>query len=240
MIADDYKGFGIALANAVIPPHTALRWGQEYRELEACRKVDPYNPVAVPEEPETKALLETISFALIDLGLEIFGPDLGLYNRRFLVKDEQSSTHAVPLHQDTAYHRGWMNKASFFVALTESSAVNGGLTVWPGTWVYGSLGDAGVINRELLRGRRSFTPHMVPGDVLVMHSATWHESAPSTTGGLRILADIILQPSSDPSTIETLFGGEHARFAPENPFSSCRVSRLKELQAKVDEYEARA
>jgi ectoine hydroxylase-related dioxygenase (phytanoyl-CoA dioxygenase family) len=67
-------------------------------------------------------------------------------------------------------------------------------------------------------------PVLAPGDVVLMHSALWHESGPRVTGPDRVLADIIYQRADDP-----------ARALPrEGIFVRSRSSRLRELQAQVD------
>src|SRR5581483_11638430 len=144
--------------------------------------------------------------ALLDIIELAFGPDIALYNQRFVVKDEHSRT-PVFAHQDYCYHVGWPNKASAFVALSPMTPENGGMVFYPGTHHFGYLGDAGEINIDILEpGWPELAPSLDPGDVAIMNSCTWHRSGPHVSGPDRVLADIIYQPADDPSGVALLRG----------------------------------
>lgn len=200
------------------------------------RKVE-YNPVSVsgpfpdplsrfPRHPE-----------LLDIVEQVFGPDIALYNYRFVMKDKHSRGE-VFAHQDICYHVGFQRKASLFVALSEVDSQNGGMKFYSGTHKFGHLGDAGEISEQMLTGRSWVCPFLAPGDAVLMNSATWHSSFPHISGCDRVLADIIYQPADDPSGRELLRGEWRCEPQPwlrgEGIFKRSRVSRLKELQAIVD------
>lgn len=180
---------------------------------------------------------------ILDIVAELLGSaSVGLYNERVMVKDE-FARGSVFLHHDVAYHQGGQNKLSAFIALSNVSAENGGLIFYPRSHIFGHLGDAGEINRELLEryNLKPYTPALQPGDVVFMHSSLWHESPPWKSGEDRVLIDAIYQPASDLTTKELLRGDiSQAQLSGyafnstlrEQPFTRSRVSRIKELEAE--------
>lgn len=174
--------------------------------------------------------------ALLDIVEQVFGPDIALYNHRFVVKDK-AAKDAVFLHQDTGYHVGWPQKASLFVALSEMDTSNGGMRFYKGSHRYGYLGDAGEISRDMTVADDWYAPFLQPGDAVLMHSATWHASFTHISGPNRVLADIIYQPASDPSGIKLLRGKWQCEPQPwlreGGIFKRSRTSRIKELEAKA-------
>jgi hypothetical protein len=230
-----HREMGWAFRPRVFSAHQCAAIADRLSARLPSRKADQFNPVEVAEDDDLHGLLSQLSEhpALLDFAEFIIGPDIGLYNQRFVVKDQHSRA-AVPLHQDTPYHKGFPEKWSFFVALAEMTPYNGLLVVYQGSHQLGHLGDAGEIRADLAAGFRAVRFPMMPGDVLAMHSSCWHESLAHTSGPDRLLADIILQPASDPSTVAVLRG--HRRtplYMPTAPFVSCRVSRLRDLQSQV-------
>lgn len=231
----DSLGTGVGLARGVFAPEDVDRWRAAVTASILAGPRDPFNPVAV-ELPELLREIARHSDFIEMAKKRLDSYRLSLYNERLVVKDA-AARGPVFLHQDCAYHKGGLDKWSAFVALTESSARNGGLTVYPGTHVYGSLGDAGEIDRAMLAavGAEPWTPSMNPGDVLLMHSATWHESGAHTEGPDRILVDIILSPGEDPFCLP--LSGPCTATAPAAlhvaPLVRSRVSRIRELEAEV-------
>lgn len=146
------------------------------------------------------------------------------YNVRLVVKDKHAKA-GVFLHQDVGYHIGSLPKLSAFVALSSVIPENGGMRFWLGTHKYGYLGDVGEIDPKWLKEKVEIVcPVLAPGDVVLMHSATWHSSGENTCGVDRVMVDIIYQRADDP-----------ARMVPRDGlFVRSRSSRLKELQAQVD------
>ncbi len=169
---------------------------------------------------------------------KIYGPNIALYNFRFVVKDEVNAG-PVFLHNDISYHQGYLNRLSAFVAFTDMNITNGGLKFYLGTHKFGSLADAGELNVDLLPDDwPTITPSVKAGDVIFMNSGLWHCSGENTSLAERILADIHYQPSDDPSSIELLAGEWKTdyripRDLSNKLFKRCRVSRLKELESEV-------
>ena len=120
------------------------------------------------------------------------------------------------------------------------------MAFYPGTHLFGYLGDAGELNRAVLDHRwPRISPELAPGDVVLMHECTWHESEPYTAGPDRVLVQITYQPASDPSGIELLRGEWRTPIRltdsiREQLFLRSRATRLRELQAVVDRHEGRA
>jgi hypothetical protein len=241
-VPDVYRKTGLFVLRRAIPEALILEWqaawAQFCGEIAAGRHVDPYNPVVV-HEPLTPPLREIYRCAsLLDV-LETIYPDLALYTQRIVIKDGKSRG-PVFLHHDAGYDIGWPDKTSVFVPLSKVSGDNGGLVFYPGTHVLGYLGDAGELNRAMIDPDwPTVCPALDPGDVVLMHECTWHESRPHVAGPDRIVVQITYQPSSDPSSVELLRGQWRtdirlADLPRDRFFTRSRASRLRELQAEVD------
>lgn len=221
-----------------------LAWVQftESLRTQGGRNVNRFNPVAVDEAPPPPLADLHKHPALLDIVQQAFGPDIALYNQRFVVKDKYS-LGPVFTHQDYCYHRGWPVKASAFVALSPMTPENGGMIFYPGTHQFGYLGDAGEVDHDVLGPDwPELAPSLEPGDVAFMHSCTWHRSGPHVSGPERVLADIIYQPADDPSGIALLRGEWRteiffSKLSGKPLFKSCRSSRLRDLQQKIDQFE---
>lgn len=243
-----FEQMGIFVVRRAIPAETLkvweAAWDQFYKaEFSSGRTVNRFNPVAIDRQPPP--ILEDIHRhpSLLDIAELAFGPDIALYNQRFVIKDRHSRA-SVFLHNDFAYHFGWPAKASAFVALSPVTPENGGMIFYPGTHQYGYLGDAGELNSEFLDPEwPSICPALEPGDVAFMNSSTWHRSGAHTGGPDRIMVDVIYQPANDPSGIELLRGQWRTelflpREATGNIFSTSRSTRLRQMQQRLDQFEA--
>jgi len=238
-----YAQTGVYVITGAFPTDTVgpwlSSWSAFYESRLNERQVYRFNPVAVTEEPpdELKAICR--DRRLLDIAEQIFGPDIALYNFRFLIKDKHSRG-PIFRHHDLCYHTGHMNRASFFVPLSRANGRNGALSFILGTHHFGYLGDAGqLLDAVLDPDWPILSPELSPGDLVVMHSALWHESGPHSAGEDRVMADICLQPASDPSGTEILRGKATTEYRiPESlrgkVFKRSRVSRLAELQSQVD------
>lgn len=232
---------GVFIARKAIPVLDLIDWQRAWDVFSREGRTAGWNPVQV-QGPFPSPLADLYKHpAILDLVEAVFGPDIGLYNFRFVVKDAQARG-SVFLHQDTGYHVGHMTKLSAFVALSECNILNGGMQFALGTHRYGYLGDAGEINRTGLRDDWAVDfemdcPELQPGDVVLMDSRLWHGSVKHTGGPDRVLADVIYQPANDPSGLELVRG--HWRCEPQpwlraaNIFTRSRTSRLKEMQEKL-------
>jgi len=239
---------GVFVIRQAVPEQTMRVWQAEWENfyrstLEKGRAVNKFNPVAVDETPPPILAAIHKEPALLDIIEQAFGPDIALYNQRFVIK-YHNSRDKVFLHQDFPYHLGWPTKASAFVAISEVTPQNGGLNFYVGTHQFGYLGDVGEINPSVIDADwPSICPSLKPGDVALMNSSTWHMSGPHTGGPDRVIADIIYQPASDPSGVALLRGQWQTELfsskIPRNDiFVRCRSSRLREMQQKLDAFEA--
>lgn len=237
-LGEDFDRDGMVVCRGVIEPDILTMWQDEwalyYDGVVSKRKVA-FNPVAV-DGPFPAALNGMRDYPpILDLVEQIHGPDIALYNFRFVVKDALARDE-VFAHQDTPYHVGWPNKLSAFVALSESNVCNGGMWFYRGTHQYGYMGDAGELDVDVLPDVSHYCPDLEPGDVVLMHSATWHRSTKHDGKSPdRVLADIIYQPASDPSGRELVRGEWRCEPAywmhTDVLFKRSRVSRIKELEA---------
>ena len=246
--ADVFKQTGVFVIRKAISESTLRNWQRIWDEfyntqLGGNRNVNRFNPVAV-DEPAPPGLAEMHKDPdLLNVVEQAFGPDIALYNQRFVIKDYQSRG-PVFLHSDFPYHLGWPNKASAFVPLSVMTPENGGMIFYPGTNQFGYLGDAGEVNPDVLPSDwPTISPSIEPGDFVLMNSCTWHASGPHVSGPDRVLADIIYQPADDPSSIALLRGQWQTEvFLQRRPdlFIRSRVTRMKELQKRVDEIDGTA
>ena len=236
-----YRAAGIFVVKGLFPAALVKGWQKAWddfsQEKLKNREVG-FNKVHVGEAlPETLDSLYQNEYH-IKVARSIFGEDIGLYVHRFVIKD-QFSRDKVFLHNDACYHAGFPLKASFFTPLSVCNADNGSLEFFPGTHQYGSLADAGEIDPSQFPAWPSVIPDLAPGDLVVMNSYTWHRSGIHSSGPDRIMADTILQPAYDPTTLKVLAGRERAtnkmnREPGANYFVRSRVSRIKELVTELE------
>lgn len=232
---------GVLVVRKAVPPSIVRKaredWDRFQKQALGQRQVYRFNPVAVQEElpVELEALYDNDD--VLAIASQIFGDDIALYSFRFVIKD-QFARDAVFLHNDVGYHLGRGVNASFFIPLSNCDADNGGLSFFVGTHKFGYLGDVGELNSGVLQpGWPKFTPTLVPGDLVVMNSATWHESGPHKSGPDRILADVILKSAHDPFYKKVIRGQAQMQYCVDGArgiFNRSRVSRLTEYQARID------
>ena len=234
-LKQDFDRDGVVVLRGLIDAGTLADWRFDWDVFSRKPRTPGFNPVEV-NGPFPATLSDLYRYPpLLDAVCEVFGPDIALYNYRFVVKDEHSR-NAVFLHQDTCYHVGWPTKLSAFVALSEVNDGNGPLRFYKGSYQFGYMGDAGELGRAPMPNPW-FQPRLAAGDVVLMHSATWHESGELNCGPTRVLADCIFQPANDPSGIELLRGEWRCTPQPwlrsSNLFVRSRTSRLTEMQKKL-------
>lgn len=138
----------------------------------------------------------------------LFDGEAGWDFLRIVRKDSQ---HRKPvfLHQDFCYQMGIGDRYSLFIALTPNHSENGGIGVYLGTHKLGYLGDAGELNADVLpEGLPILRAHLSPGDVLVMHSAAWHESGINHEGSDRVYLELHLVPSESPYSQGNICGSK--------------------------------
>jgi len=239
-----FKRTGVAVVRGVFDQGEIAKWTELWdahrspndngkREIE-----NKNNPVEIKQVPDELYDLCRDTNILNKIS-SVFGDNIGLYQKRFVVKD-QSSAGPVILHQDSGYHVGTFAKASVFLALKPVNVNNGAMYLYPGTHRFGYLGDAGSINTDILpAGWPKLTPELEPGDFLLMSSLTWHGSGPYISGNDRVMTDFIYQSAEDPSTKEVVMGngGWSSSFLTENRqgiFQASRSSKLREIRGILD------
>lgn len=242
-----YRAVGLFVIRGLFAPGQVAAWQTAWAAFQAeslaARKVG-FNKVAVAEPlPEALRTLYDNDVHMA-IALQIFGPDVGLYNHRFVIKD-QFSRDEIFLHHDFCYHLGYANKCSFFTPLSVCGVQNGSLEFFAGTHQYGYLGDAGEIDPSKFPDWPSLIPELAPGDLVVMDSSLWHRSGKHLGGPDRIMADTILQPASDPSTVALLRGANGPvnkidRGGDGKYFTRSRTTRMQELTAELAALKAAA
>jgi hypothetical protein len=166
-------------------------------------------------------------------GGSFFGGNVAV-NKPFVFRKDQKNVDRVHLHNDIDYMIGTHERYSLFIALTEAKKSNGGLIVFPGTHHFGSLGDAGEINEEILpENYPQIATHMFPGDLMIMNSAIWHKSEKNLDETPRIYLEIKIQDANDPTSDYIACGKRHSEFSNllgvDEIFKSSRVTKLKKF-----------
>ncbi|MBY0416957.1 MAG: phytanoyl-CoA dioxygenase family protein [Pararheinheimera sp.] len=182
-------------------------------------KVSPLNLIAF--EPE-----------ILNLAKHFFNGNVGYLYPQIFRKDAENNK-SVFLHNDICYMTGWFERYSFFIALTDCHKNNGGIAIYPGTHNFGLLGDAGELNAELVDNYPNVQAAMAPGDILIMHSATWHCSHENIDLTDRVYLEIKIQDANDPTTKHVLCGERtslwHFDLTNDELFKNSRSQRLKQF-----------
>ena len=173
------------------------------------------------------------------ISLNLFPEGAGIYNIR-IVKKDSTDMNPVFLHQDVGYQYGSFERYSIFIPLTKCSKLNGGLTFIPGSHHFGYLGDAGAIKNSIIpKDLIQITPTVIPGDIIIMNSFTWHKSGFNSEGSERVYFDIHLNKSSDPASkylINTDDFREYSLdYTNDNIFENSRLQRLNNFASKYDQ-----
>lgn len=239
---DVFEKTGLFIIRNALPKELVQEWKEEWdkfyeQSLSDGRNVNVNNPVDLKEKLPEKLAAIYKNDILLDFAEQVFGENVALLNHRFVIKDKFSRGE-VFLHHDFCYHIGFPTKASFFVPISYAGKANGGLTFYLGTHRYGYLGDAGEIDPDQFQDVwPQVTPELQPGDFAIMNSLLWHKSGINEAGIDRIVADIIYQPSNDPSGKELVRGEwqtdvfiQHENIV--KFFKTSRVKKILELKEK--------
>ena len=180
------------------------------------------------DEADGRELLEADFLKM--LGRELFDGNTGCHFPQIFRKNGEYRDK-VFLHNDIMYMTGSAERYSLFIALTDCHPKNGGLILYPGTHKLGLLGDAGELdNKSLPDGFPTVCPSLAPGDILLMHSAVWHESEPNLEGSERLYIEIKLNHIDDPTNQLEICGTRNAEWAlPEKVdeiFVNSRIQRI--------------
>jgi Phytanoyl-CoA dioxygenase (PhyH) len=172
---------------------------------------------------------------------EIFGDSVGLDFMRIIKKD-RSNNGPVFLHQDSCYNVGRFEAFSFFIPLSRCSAENGGLEFYPGTHNYGHIGDAGGIANVLPANYPVLSPTVDVGDLIIMHSGTWHSSPPNTSGEPRVYLECAIRHGSDPAAKKILVGEDMRewvlKISVDDLFETSREKRIINLHKQIEKLTA--
>jgi hypothetical protein len=216
-------------------------WNDYYGELikNGGRKIDNTNFVNFKNELPDKILNFWKSEYIKNISNLIYGNNVALYHSRVLIKDKNSE-NKVFLHQDYCYHLGFPNKSNLFIPLFDYNKTHGTLSFYPGTHQYGFLGDAGEIDKSKFYPWEKITPNINAGDVVIMNSCLWHESEKNISDIDRVMFDIIIQPSNDPSGSQLICGDwetnfwigrkEDHTFQIDSLFINSRIKKLKKYE----------
>jgi ectoine hydroxylase-related dioxygenase (phytanoyl-CoA dioxygenase family) len=151
-----------------------------------------------------------------------------------IFRKDKENVKKVVLHNDIDYMAGASEAYSFFFALTDANPSNGGLIIYPATHNFGSLGDAGELNADVLPDGYPFIrTDLRPGDLLIMHSAIWHCSDANFTGNDRVYLELKVKAGTDPTANVLVSGGSTSEFKnrirKDLLFVNSREQRLKAL-----------
>ena len=225
---------GVYVLRSAFPVEKIARYYQHYLNYKKAPNFDRtkfhLTEVKISSDNELKKILQENEF--INFIQKFFSGNVGLYNFR-VVKKDGDDTSSVFLHQDVGYHIGSFERYSLFVPLTTCGLSNGGLKLYPGTHKLGYLGDAGEIKDFLPESYPRLIPDVIPGDVIIMHSAVWHSSGENKARLDRVYLDIHIQAADEPSTKEILVGSKKSEWVlnmdHDEIFSSSRTQKLKAL-----------
>jgi hypothetical protein len=205
---DTLDALGFFVLRSGISPEKANQYLDTYRELTAqgvLKRSELHSTEIKISHVNDFHDLHT-SAGLQHVWPQLFSGTVGASFKRILVKAADSPKPVI-LHQDIGYQYGETEQYSFFVALTECGMTNGGLKLYPGTHKLGYLGDAGTLNEEILPNDLPVcSPVLFPGDVLIMHSATWHFSDAYVSGNDRVYIELHVLDGNSPFSRETIAG----------------------------------
>lgn len=161
-----------------------------------------------------------------------------------VVKKDKVDTRPVFCHQDTCYQIGGFERYSLFIPLTKCNFENGGLTVYPGTHNFGSLGDAGEIENILPVNYPQIQTDVEPGDVFVMHSATWHQSPENVSLSERVYLEVHIQHIDEPTTKIPVCGTRKSKWmlhlSEDEILKNSRTQRIRKLYKEIEDLKVNA
>jgi hypothetical protein len=178
-----WRADGVVLVKNALPKEEVLAWRDAWRALKAdiaagtasAKRVTRFvggdlGPVL--DEAWRHPALVAIAKALI-------GPDVALYLRRILVKDELWNGD-VATHQDMPYFHGVLEKLAVFVPLEPYTRASGNLSFVAGSNQFGNLGVRGTIDHAAHPELPIVSPEAEPGDILLTDFLVWHFSKAAT------------------------------------------------------------
>jgi hypothetical protein len=233
------QSYGVFIVRDCFDPNYINSLFEEFKRLVKSGELkrSPAHPTEVRIQSHHSFSEIVKSDIFLDLARHFFGGEIALDFMRIIKKDE-IDTKPVFLHQDIGYQVGNFEAYSFFIPLTNCDPDNGGLAFYPGTNNFGLLGDVGGIASILPDGYPILHPGVSAGDVIIMHSGTWHFSAPNSSGLSRVYLEINIRSSKDPGA-KNLLGAKDQRkwilnIGVSDLFESSREQRLKILYGEIE------
>lgn len=154
-----------------------------------------------------------------------------------IVSKDKNNTMGVFCHQDVGYQMGSFERYSLFISLTDNNYNNGGLIVYPCTHKFGYLGDTGEISKKITTKLNKIKTDLKSGDVLIMHSALWHESHKNKNKLDRIYFEIHIQDANEPTTRYMIIGKNKKnimiKFDRNKIFSNSRKQRIAKYKKQL-------
>jgi hypothetical protein len=236
---DILNELGFFIVKGALKKEIALIYKNNFRyELDAgLLKKTNSHPTEI-KIPSTSSLFEILNEkGFLDLALNFYNGEIGSDFLRVVNKD-YSNFSPVFLHQDSGYQIGNFDRYSLFIALTACNNQNGGLVLYPGTHKYGYLGDAGEIRDFLPENFPRVESDLSPGDVLIMHSATWHKSNASLSKNDRTYLEVHIQNINDPTTLYFISGTRNSKWFlnmnNEEIFVNSRTQRINQKNKEIE------
>lgn len=219
----------------------AQRYFEDLREAKLRRTPFHLTEIKLPEEHPLRQI--TKEKGLIDVSEGFFDGNVGACYIR-VVKKDVDDAKPVFLHQDTGYQVGGFERYSLFIPLTACDYDNGGLVLFPGTHHFGYLGDVGEIIDILPGNYPRLRTSVVPGDILIMHSAIWHQSPPNSTLRDRVYLEINIQQLNEPTASIPVCGTRDTKWkmnlTPDQIFRNSRAQRIRQMHQEIEALRANA
>lgn len=240
LLPDQLRKYGVYVVRDYFDRSYIQKFADEYFELlnkgEIKKDLFHRTEVRFSNDHIFSKIIESDKFT--SLARKIFGDSVGIDFMRIIKKDS-SNNLPVFLHQDSCYNIGYFEAYSFFIPLSKCSPENGALEFFPGTHNYGHIGDAGGIANVLPDDYPKFAPKAEIGDVIIMHSGTWHASPTNASGEPRVYLECAVRHGSDPAAKKIIVGDDTRewvlKISVDDLFESSREKRIVSLYNQLQE-----
>ena len=178
-----WRSDGVVLLKNALPKEDVLAWREAWRALKAEIAAGTSSAVRVDRfvGGDLGPVLDEVwrHPTLVAIAKALIGPDVALYLRRILVKDEAWNGD-VGTHQDMPYFNGVLEKLSVFVPLEPFTRASGNLSFVVGSNQFGNLGIRGTIDHTAHPELPIVSPEAEPGDIILTDFLVWHYSEAAT------------------------------------------------------------